>query len=158
MTDTQTQGREGLLAVTQADREAAAEYISHAFGEQYRHSVLNEERWPDLVLAFARHRLSALTPQPVPEGRALVPREATEGKTTGELNSDLSPDDCRMAGMELAAAAQLGAWSADFIPQLIAELERDPEISTADICKVFRAMKQVLAAAPSLPAPPETGL
>jgi len=71
-----TQGEE-------ADRIAAAEYVSKAFGEQYRHSVLNEGRWPDLVQAFRRHRLAALPTAQAAEGPTTDPvsREAAAIET-----------------------------------------------------------------------------
>lgn len=87
---------------TQADLEAAAEYVSKAFGEIYRKSVLNEGRWPDLVQAFARHRLASLPAPDVSEERA---REFADWLKTYVGQQDASTMRFSIAEMEIAYRA-----------------------------------------------------
>lgn len=46
------------IIVEQCDVDRTADYIARAFGHEYGRSVLRERRWPDLIEAFARHRLA----------------------------------------------------------------------------------------------------
>ena len=75
------------IAVTQADRDAAADYVSVAFGERYRKSVQNEGRWPDLVQAFAQHR-HRTQPTPSRADDGLVERLARAKEIADELVSE----------------------------------------------------------------------
>lgn len=85
-----------LVEVTQADIEAAAEYVSITFGRRYATSVRKEGRWPDLVEAFARHRLAAL------EEAARVAEE--HFRDHGRLFRTMRSNNYEIAGKRIATA------------------------------------------------------
>lgn len=77
MNDTPSQApdKAGVVEITQADRDAAADYVEKGYGDKRLAARMRrgEGAFPQLVQAFARHRLAALSPPPVVEEAGQCP-------------------------------------------------------------------------------------